>query len=132
MPLILLDTNACIGLIRGRAPALLTRLDATAAQDICTSAIVCAELLHGANKSDNPTLAHAKVSRLLEHMTVLHFDRIAAVHYGDICATLERTGKRIGWNDLLIAATARANAATVITRNLGEFRRVPDLVVEAW
>ncbi len=38
----------------------------------------------------------------------------------------------IGGNDLLIAATAVVNGATLVTRNVGEFSRVAGLAVEDW
>jgi tRNA(fMet)-specific endonuclease VapC len=53
-------------------------------------------------------------------------------HYADIRAHLEKAGKSIGPNDLVIAATARANGHTLITRNTSEFIRVPALAVEVW
>ncbi len=56
----------------------------------------------------------------------------ADVHYGLIRAELERVGRPIGRNDLLIAAHARALSATLVTRNVREFSRVPDLVIEDW
>ena len=49
-----------------------------------------------------------------------------------IRAELERVGRPIGHNDLLIAARARALGATLVTRNVGEFNRVSDLAVEDW
>ena len=53
-------------------------------------------------------------------------------HYGAIRSELERVGQPIGSNDLLIAAHAKALGVTLVTNNLGEFRRVPGLVVEDW
>ena len=41
-------------------------------------------------------------------------------------------GKPIGPHDALIAATALAHGATLVTRNLREFRRVKGLRVEDW
>ena len=38
----------------------------------------------------------------------------------------------IGGNDLLIAAHAQAIAATIVTANEGEFKRVRGLKVENW
>ncbi len=55
-----------------------------------------------------------------------------AKHYEIIRAYLQRRGETIGANDFLIAATALAHGATVITRNLIEFQRVPGLRVEGW
>jgi tRNA(fMet)-specific endonuclease VapC len=40
--------------------------------------------------------------------------------------------KKIGRGDLLIAAIALANRATLVTRNLKDFRQVPGLQVENW
>jgi len=45
---------------------------------------------------------------------------------------LEKQGKTIGPNDLLIAAHARSLGLIVVTDNTREFDRVPDLVVENW
>ena len=49
-----------------------------------------------------------------------------------IRAELERIGRPIGHNDLLIAAHTRALGMTLVTNNIGEFSRVPDLAVEDW
>src|SRR5437016_5040801 len=40
--------------------------------------------------------------------------------------------KKIGRSDLLIAAITLANRATLVTRNLKDFRQVPSLPVENW
>jgi tRNA(fMet)-specific endonuclease VapC len=40
--------------------------------------------------------------------------------------------KKIGRADLLIAAITLANRATLVTRNLKDFRQVPGLQVENW
>ncbi len=49
--------------------------------------------------------------------------------YGRAYRYLKQNGLLIGSNDLWIAATARANAMPVVTRNADHFRRVPDLQV---
>jgi tRNA(fMet)-specific endonuclease VapC len=60
------------------------------------------------------------------------FDDLCADHHGMIRADLERAGKPIGPNDLLIAATARAGDCTLVTTNTREFSRVPGLRIEDW
>jgi len=40
--------------------------------------------------------------------------------------------KKIGRRDLLIAAISLAERATLVTRNLKDFRHVPGLQVENW
>lgn len=131
-PLLLLDTNACIGLIRGRAPSLAAKLRRMDVGSVATSSVVRAELLVGVMKSVHPDVERDKVMALLAQLLSLPFDDDCAEHYADIRAGLEQIGQRIGDNDLLIAATARQHDATVVTRNDSEFRRVSGLVIEAW
>ena len=47
-------------------------------------------------------------------------------------AALEVRGAPIGAMDLMIAAHARSLGATVVTRNVRHFSRVPGLAVENW
>jgi tRNA(fMet)-specific endonuclease VapC len=60
------------------------------------------------------------------------FDDAAAEIYGTIRARLERAGTTIGPNDLLIAAIALNQKATLVTHNTREFSRVEDLLLEDW
>jgi tRNA(fMet)-specific endonuclease VapC len=61
-------------------------------------------------------------------LTVLEFDEAAAAEF----ERLQRLRLRIGTMDLKIAAIALAHDATVLTRNLKDFSRVPGLRVEDW
>lgn len=40
--------------------------------------------------------------------------------------------KKIGRGDLLIAAITLANRATLVTRNVKDFRQIPQLTIENW
>ncbi len=55
---------------------------------------------------------------------------MAAADFGRIRTALRK--KPIGPLDTLIAAHARSRNLVVVTGNVGEFRRVPGLVVEDW
>ena len=57
---------------------------------------------------------------------------MSAEHYGAIRACLEESGQPIGPMDMLIAAEARAYDLVVVTDNVREFERVPNLTVENW
>ena len=77
----------------------------------------------------------ANMERLLvlrRKIRILPFDDAAAEAYGSIRTDLERRGELIGANDLLIAAHALSLGATLVSNNLGEFRRVAGLLVENW
>jgi tRNA(fMet)-specific endonuclease VapC len=128
--LYLLDTNIVSEIIRNPAGRAAQRAR-TAAEQVCVSIIVAAELRYGCARKASPQLRR-RVEAFLAEVPVLPFDIPADDAYGDIRARLEAAGRPIGSNDLLIAAHARALAATVVTANVSEFRRVPGLSVENW
>jgi tRNA(fMet)-specific endonuclease VapC len=65
-------------------------------------------------------------------MQVLPFDAECAAHAARIRVTLEAAGTPIGPHDTLIAASALRHQATLVTRNVREFSRVPGLQWISW
>lgn len=129
-----LDTDVCIRIIRNR-PFVGGDLEARLnehADDLVTSTVVMTELLHGAAVSANPPKERDNAVRLLARLTVLDFDAEAAEHAADIKADLQRKGRMIGGNDILIAGHARSRGLIMVTGNLREFERVEGLRVEDW
>jgi tRNA(fMet)-specific endonuclease VapC len=61
-------------------------------------------------------------------LEVLEFDRAASIVLED----LKKSRVRIGTMDLRIASIVLSRGATLLSRNLGDFRKVPDLKVEDW
>ncbi len=90
------------------------------------------ELLRGAAKSARPIHNRQEVERFAARLDVLSFDADAADHAADIRADVERRGELIGPYDVMIAGHARSRGLTVVTGNLGEFRRVSGLRCEDW
>jgi tRNA(fMet)-specific endonuclease VapC len=131
----LLDTNAAIALLNGRPAAVRERLRraVTDGATIAISTIVLFELWYGAARSQRP---RENAERLRVFMTgdlaVLSFGPDDAGRAGLLRATLEAAGTPIGPFDLLIAAHALESGATLVTANVGEFARVPDLLWEDW
>lgn len=125
----LLDTNVLIALSKG-TPALLPRLEACTAADLLLSSVVLAELEYGIAKSERPAHNRKVFDALTKRFEVVPFDAAEAREYGDIRALLERQGRQIGPNDLLIAAQARAARLVLVTDNTHEFERVPQLHLE--
>jgi predicted nucleic acid-binding protein len=62
----------------------------------------------------------------------LPFHDRCADEAGVIRLDLERSGRPIGPNDLLIAATARAYDLVLVTHDTREFGRIPGLRIEDW
>src|SRR3954451_14032522 len=132
--LVLLDTNICIHLINRRPgfERVLRRVSGRSLGEICISAITVSELQYGAAKSAKAKENAAALDEFVSGFETLDYPVEAAASYGIIRADLERSGKPIGNNDLLIAAHAVAMAAGVVTANLKEFGRLRGLRVLDW
>jgi tRNA(fMet)-specific endonuclease VapC len=127
----MLDTNIISDLIRNPQGKAAKRVAKVGEDNICTSIIVAAELRYGCAKSGSQRLLKA-VEDLLGEIAVLPLDVPADTEYGGTRAALEADGRPIGSNDLLIAAHAYATGATIVTANIGEFKRIRGLKVENW
>ena len=127
----LLDTDICVHAMRDRLPILRERFNRERGK-LFISVITQAELAFGSLKSSDPARNDARLARLLEQLTVLSFESSVIADYAAIRLHLERSGRRIGPNDLLIAAQARAAGFVMVTANRREFDRVPGLTVENW
>ena len=127
----MLDTNIAIYVIKRKPITALEKFNQHASQ-MCVSSITVAELIHGAEKSQNRQQAFAVVEDFLSRLSVLDYDYSAAGHYGDIRANLERKGTPIGVNDLHIAGHARSSGMILVSNNLREFERVEGLRLDNW
>ena len=69
---------------------------------------------------------------MLNALDVLSLEPPVDEVYADLRAELERTGRLIGANDLLIAAQALSLDCILVTDNEREFSRVDGLALENW
>jgi len=127
----LLDSNTLSDLIRNPGGSVARRIAVVGEPTVCTSIVVACELRFGAAKKSSPSLSE-RVEEILETLEVLPLDRGADRHYAGIRSHLARLGTPIGPNDLLIAAHALALGLTLVTANVEEFGRVPQLSIENW
>jgi tRNA(fMet)-specific endonuclease VapC len=99
-----------IEVLRGRQDALIKAEDG--------ARVLHAQLVLGL------TIQHMK------HFQVVSFNAAAAAEFDRLRQS--KGTKRIGRGDLLIAAICLANKATLVTRKLKDFRKVPGLQFENW
>lgn len=128
----LLDTSVCVDYLNGRYPAVVERIQACSADELCTSSVVVAELRFGADRSAHPRRNHARLDTLLEELSCRSFDAAAARVCGRIRAQLATAGTPIGPYDTMIAAHALSLGLELVTDNVRAFRRVRRLRVESW
>ena len=127
----LLDTNILSDLVRnprGRVAEEITKVGESA---VATSIIVAAKLRFGAVKSGSKRLA-TQLDAILERLIIFPFDAPADEQYGQLRHDLQKKGQVIGANDMLIAAHTLALGRTLVTDNLGEFKRVRGLSTKNW
>ena len=124
----MLDTNTCI-YARKRLAGFEPRLPLS---DCGVSIIVLGELEWGVARSRRVEENQNGLRDFLTAVQVIDLDVEVARQYGQLRAYLRSIGQPIGPNDLWIAAHALARNVPLITHNLSEFQRVPDLSVDTW
>lgn len=131
--MLILDSNTISYYFRGD-PQVVLRLQALRPADLGVPAIVEYELRYGLLRLPPDAAAPrlAALAQLLEPMQLLAFDSECAMYAARIRVGLEAVGTPIGPHDTLIAATALRYQATLVTRNVREFSRVPSLQWLNW
>ncbi|MBR0125381.1 MAG: type II toxin-antitoxin system VapC family toxin [Treponema sp.] len=128
-----LDSNVIIdATTRKTASLLLPYFEKLKPSQICIPSIVLAELEFGARHSKDYEKNLKIVSEFIAPFRIIPFSEKEASSYGKIREQLTKDGKLIGPNDMLIAATALANEAVLVTHNTDEFSRVKGLSLEDW
>ena len=126
-----LDTNTLIYYFKGQGQVAQNLVNVPS-QEISIPTIVLFELQGGIDKSTSPAKRTQQLQQLLNRVNLVPFDRDAALAAATIRVQLERQGTPIGSLDVLIAGTAMALQATLVTHNVGEFSRVLELAVVDW
>jgi tRNA(fMet)-specific endonuclease VapC len=136
----LLDTDALTLVFAGH-PRVGERRATVPSSEIAISIVTRIEVLRGRfdfvfKAADADELLRAQdlltrtEQRLAEIETIWPFDAASAAQFDRLRA--ERKLRKIGRGDLLIASIALARRATLVTRNLRDFRQVSGLVLDNW
>lgn len=112
-----LDTNTLIYYFKGQGQ-VAQNIASISPQEIIVSTIVLFELQVGIAKSTSPAKRTQQLQQLLSRVNLVPFDRDAAFAAAIIRAQLEKQGTPIGSIDVLIAGTAVALQATLVTHNV--------------
>ena len=128
----LLDTNICIYIIKKKPSQVFEKLETLQINDVGISAITLAELEYGISKSMFPEKNKIALIKFLAPLEILPFTEKAADIYGRVRSYLEKTGSTIGTLDLFIGAQAKSENLVLVTNNVTEFSRIPNLKIENW
>ncbi len=126
MALVMLDTSACIRILRGEEMPEEWRL-----YSFAISSVVEAELWAGVYHAGGK-VERKKVELFLNAVEVFPFESRAAEYSGEVLGTLATKGERIGDFDSQIAGHAIAKKAKLITCNVKHFSRIEHLKILNW
>lgn len=124
----MLDADTCIYLIK-KAAGMSPK---SALQDCYISVIVLGELEYGVANSHANRREQNRQALLdfLSAVQALPITESVSETYGHVRAKLKK--QPIGPNDTWIAAHALDLQLPLITNNIREFSRVPDLIIDTW
>jgi tRNA(fMet)-specific endonuclease VapC len=126
----LLDTNICIYFFKGQF-GLIEKFEMIGFEKFAISEITLAELIYGAERSQNVAKNYQVVENFTEKIRILPiFDSIKI--YAKEKARLKTKGTIISDLDLFIGATAIENDMILVTRNVNEFERMKHIKIENW
>ena len=128
----LLDTNICIYIMKRKPAEVIESFRQHHPRDLFLSSVTTSELYHGAQKSQRVQSNLDALNNFLLPFRIVDYDESASYYYGEVRAYLEKHGCIIGPLDIMIAAHALSLDVTLITNNIKEFERVPNLKLDNW
>ena len=128
----MLDTNICIYILKEHP--LKVKHKFLEVENICISAVTYGELCFGIENGDANRRKERweQLDLFTQCLEIASWDDSAARCYGAIRSLLKKQGNIIGNHDLLIAAHASSNNTVLVTNNIKEFDRIPNLLLENW
>ena len=139
--MIILDTD-CLSLLERQTGTaylrLQAKLDEFPSDEIATTIITFEEQMRGwmsflakMRSIDEQVFAYETLKQYFDYfktLTIIEFDQNAA----EIYKNLKLSKIRVGTMDLKIASIAISQTAILVSRNLKDFEKVPNLVVNDW
>ena len=128
----LVDSDYVADYLKGRSPAT-TLLDTLFPEGLAISIVTFAEVYEGIYYGDNPKHYTMIFRRFLAGVTVLGITRSIAKQFAIVRGQLRATpqGKTLvqpkDTYDLFIAATALHHSLTLVTHNIKDYERIPNL-----
>ena len=137
MSLFVLDTDT-LSLYRRGQPLVVQKMLQQSLNTLATTAITVEEQLTGWYTLLRKQKSREQLARAYRNLvdTVVELNQFRLLSFTeeaiDRFENLRTLKLSVRANDLRIAVIALVSSATVVTRNVADFARVPDLLVENW
>jgi predicted nucleic acid-binding protein len=135
----ILDTNVVSELVRATPHArVLSWIRLQRPTDLFLAAVTLGEIVRSVVRlptSSRRSKLEAWVTELLPRQfagRILAFDQQAAVIWGELMGTADRTGRPRASADAQIAATAIRHDLVLVTRNMPDFKELISALVNPW
>jgi tRNA(fMet)-specific endonuclease VapC len=126
-----LDISTVICFLKGTGQ-VKDRLLSIRPSEIALPGVALFHLELGIAESGQPAKRRAELAQLLKVIAVLDIDSRSAARSAEVAAALRRKGEAADPLQMMIAGTALANGATLVTHNVTEFGRIEGLGIEDW
>ncbi len=128
-----LDTDLVISFIRNNEEAIsqIQKLRDSGFDMSITTLTLC-ELYRGAYLSSNQEENLTMINGFIESVNLLVQNIASCLFFGKDYALLKRKGSMTQEIDLMIASVCKANHLILVTRNIKDFKNIPNLLVEKW
>ena len=126
-----LDTNTISYAIRGEGK-VRDKLRSQPFGAVALPSLVLWELYAWRDAPKTTRAVRTLIETIIAPLPVLDLDAAAVRAASAVRLALQARGRLIGAIDILIAGTALAHSATLVTRNKRHLSRVPGLTVEDW
>jgi tRNA(fMet)-specific endonuclease VapC len=113
----------------GARPHAIRLLSSFAKDDLAISLITYGEIYEGIHFGRDPQKATDVFQRFLRSVVILPPTQPIMQHFARIRGELRRKGQIIGDFDILIASTTIHHNLTLVTRNVKDYQRIPQLTL---
>jgi len=127
----MLDTDTVSFFMKDNPKSVRKNVEKHSSKELCISAITCAELMFGLRRNYSKQL-DLWLHEALGNFKIIDFDDNSAAIYGDIRSALEKSGELLDNMDMLIASSALASGAVLVSHNIKHFSRIKGLKLEDW
>jgi len=127
----IIDTDICIYWLKGNEN-IERNIIKNGFENVFITVITECELFYGAFKSAKKEKNLTIIEELKKKIRILHTKEGIPYTYGKIKSDLEAKGQTLDDADLLIASITLSNNATLVTNNMGHFKRIRGLKLEDW